>query len=183
MSRIGKLPIPIPDGVEVKVSGKTVTVKGKLGTLDYGFESGVEVERNDEKKSLVVTRKANTKRLRALHGLTRALINNMVTGVSKGFTKNLEIVGTGYNAKHVGKEVVLQIGFCHPVHMPIPQGIEVKIDSPTRIEITGPDKQVVGQFAADIRGVRPPEVYKGKGIKYRGEHIRRKAGKALGDKK
>lgn len=183
MSRIGKMPIAIPKGVDVSVAGSTVTVKGKLGTLDLGVESGVEVKHESDPQSLVVSRSANTKRHRALHGLTRALLNNMVTGVSKGFSKRLEIIGTGYNAKLANGELTLQIGFCHPVNMPIPEGLEVKVPNPTRVEITGADKQLVGQFAANVRGVRPPEVYKGKGIKYQGEIIRRKAGKALGDKK
>lgn len=183
MSRIGKLPIAVPSGVKVTVHGHSVSVTGKLGKLENTFTDAVSIALEGEGKTLVVKRKSDTKRHRALHGLTRALLSNMVTGVAQGFTKKLEIIGTGYNAKVANKELVLQIGFCHPVNLPIPEGLDIKVPNPTRIEITGADKQRVGQFAANIRRIRPPEPYKGKGIKYEQEVIRRKAGKALGEKK
>lgn len=181
MSRIGKKPITIPSGVTVEVKGPTIKVKGSKGELTQDFEPyyvNIEVEGSD----VVVARTADTKPHRARHGLYRSLISNMIEGCSKGFEKKLEINGVGYSAKAAGKKITLQIGFCHPVEIPMPEGVAVETPSNTTITLTGPDKQAVGQVAAVIRRVRPPEPYKGKGIKYVGEIIRRKAGKAVAGK-
>lgn len=176
MSRIGRLPIEIPAGVEVKVDGSTVTVKGALGTLTRTVHSNINVA--VENNQVVVTRPNDDKLNRSLHGLTRTLISNMVTGVSKGYTKELEINGIGYRAAMQGKDLVMNIGFSHQVIMAQPEGIKVEVPAPNKIVISGPDKQKVGQFAAEVREKRPPEPYKGKGIKYVDEYIRRKEGKA-----
>ena len=175
MSRIGRKPIVIPGGVTVTVDGSTVKVKGPKGELSRTFEPSMKVR--VENNEVLVERPNDDKRERALHGLTRALIANMVTGVTDGFKKTLEIVGVGYRAEASGSTVRLNLGFSHPIQYPVPKGIEVKTPSPTVIEISGADKQVVGQVAAELRGLRPTEPYKGKGIKYEGEHVRRKAGK------
>ncbi len=176
MSRIGKSPIPIASGVDVKVAGHGVTVKGPKGTLERTFhdrvtvvvEEGVaRVERNDDDRQT-----------RALHGLSRALLANMVEGVSDGFRKELSIVGVGYRASLKGKDIELLVGFSHPVEILAPEGITFEIPEQTRIIVSGIDKELVGQVAANIRKVRPPEPYKGKGIRYVDEHVRRKAGKA-----
>lgn len=176
MSRIGKQPIAIPAGVEVKVDGSTVTVKGPKGTLTETFnaEIGIEVAGAE----VLVTRPSDDKDHRALHGLTRTLIHNMVVGVTEGFEKKLEVNGVGYRAAKQGNKLVLTLGYSHPVEMEEVPGITIEVPSPNEIVVKGYDKQQVGQFAAEIRKKRMPEPYKGKGIKYAGEYIRRKEGKA-----
>jgi large subunit ribosomal protein L6 len=176
MSRIGKLPIALPSGVEVKVDGGVVRVKGSRGTLEQALVEGTSVEVGDGR--VVVQRSGDDKRTRAMHGLMRSLLANMVTGVSTGFERPLEIVGVGYRAEVSGKKLTLQVGYSHPVEFQVPEGLEVIGESPTRLVVKGNDKQRVGQFAANIRSVRPPEPYKGKGIRYADEHVRRKVGKA-----
>ena len=176
MSRIGRAPIAVPAGVEVKIDGNTVTVKGAKGTLTRTVSSNMNVTLADG--VITVTRPNDSKENRALHGLTRTLINNMVVGVSEGFSKELEINGIGYRAAKQGKDLVLNIGYSHQVIMPEIDGISIEVPTPNKIIISGPDKQKVGQFAAEVRGKRPPEPYKGKGIKYIDEVIRRKEGKA-----
>ena len=176
MSRIGNKPIAIPAGVEVSVNGSEVTVKGAKGTLTNTFKAviSVAVEGNE----VIVTRPSDVKEHRALHGLTRTLIANMIEGVSKGFVKELEVNGVGYRVAKQGKDLVMNLGYSHQVIMPEIDGITIEVPSPNKIIISGPDKQKVGQFAAEVREKRPPEPYKGKGIKYVGEYIRRKEGKA-----
>ena len=176
MSRIGRMPIAIPAGVEVKMDGNTVTVKGPKGTLTTAVHPNMNVA--IEGAEVTVTRPNDNKENRSLHGLTRTLIANMVEGVEKGYTKELEVNGVGYRVSVQGKDLVLNIGFSHQVIMPAPEGITVETPNPNKIVISGPDKQMVGQFAAEVREKRPPEPYKGKGIKYADEHIRRKEGKA-----
>ncbi|MBE6774043.1 MAG: 50S ribosomal protein L6 [Ruminococcaceae bacterium] len=176
MSRIGRMPIEIPAGVEVNIDGSTVTVKGAKGTLVQTVHSNISVAKDGE--TIVVTRPDDNKLNRSLHGLTRSLIANMVEGVSKGYTKELEVNGVGYRAAKEGKNLVLNIGYSHQVIMPETDGITVEVPSPNKIVVSGPDKQKVGQFAAEVREKRPPEPYKGKGIKYVDEYIRRKEGKA-----
>ena len=175
MSRIGNKHIVIPQGVEVKLEGNLITVKGAKGTLDFAFnpEMIVEVENNE----IVVKRPTESKAHRTLHGTTRAVINNMVVGVSEGFTKVLEINGVGYRVQLQGDTLVVNAGYSHTVPMKLPAGIQVVCPTPTEIQISGCDKQVVGEFAAEVRAIRKPEPYKGKGIHYRGEYIRRKEGK------
>jgi large subunit ribosomal protein L6 len=180
MSRIGKQPISVPSKVKVTVSNGKVSVDGPEGKLTQTFRSEAKIVYSDSDKRVVVERNGETAFARAYHGTTRALIANMINGASKGFKRNLDIIGVGYNAKVQGKKVVLQIGFCHPVEIPIPEGLKVETPKPVRIEIVGADKQVVGEFAATVRRVRPPEPYKGKGIRYENEHVVRKAGKAFG---
>ena len=176
MSRIGNKPIEIPAGVDVTVDGSTVTVKGPKGELTRTVHSNMTVEMKDGQ--ILVSRPNDNKENRSLHGLTRTLIANMVTGVEKGFSKELEINGIGYRAEKKGKDLVLNVGFSHPVVMPEIDGITIDVPAPNKIIISGPDKQKVGQFASEVREKRPPEPYKGKGIKYASEHIRRKEGKA-----
>lgn len=176
MSRIGKLPVSIPAGVTITVADdNTVTVKGPKGELSQKMckDMAIEIEGN----VLTVKRPNDEKENRALHGLTRSLIHNMVVGVTDGFVKNLDVVGVGYKASMSGKTLVLNMGYSHPVEMPEPQGITFEVPSPTRIVVKGIDKQLVGQVAADVRNVRKPEPYKGKGIKYETEVVRRKVGK------
>jgi large subunit ribosomal protein L6 len=175
MSRIGKYPVTIPQGVTVEVAGQTVTAKGKVGTLKLALSEEVTAAVAEGK--VVVTPRTETKRARVHWGTSRALINNMVAGVSKGFAKSLEIEGVGYRAAVQGKNLVLQLGFSHDVVFPIPSDIKITCDKPTSINISGADRQRVGQTAAVIRAFRKPEPYKGKGIKYAGEAIRRKEGK------
>lgn len=176
MSRIGKSPIPLPSGVEVKVNGDVVTVKGSKGSLTQTLNAGITVSVDD---GTVNVERANDEReTRALHGLMRSLINNMVIGVSEGYSKELTAVGVGYRAALKGKQLELQVGFSHPVEIDAPDGITFEVPEPTRIIVGGIDKQLVGQVAANIRAVRPPEPYKGKGIRYTDERVRRKAGKA-----
>ena len=176
MSRIGRNPIAVPAGVEVKVDGSTVTVKGPKGTLTRTVHSNMKVELDGA--VVTVARPDDSNLNKSLHGLTRTLIANMIEGVEKGYTKELEVNGVGYRVSVQGKDLVLNIGFSHQVVMPAPEGITVETTTPNKIVISGPDKQVVGQFAAEVREKRPPEPYKGKGIKYVDEHIRRKEGKA-----
>jgi large subunit ribosomal protein L6 len=179
MSRIGKEPVPIPSGVDVALADGTVTVKGPKGELSQTVPEGITVEITDDQ--VVVTRASDHRTHRALHGLTRSLIANMVTGVTAGYSKSLEIVGVGYRAQARGSNaLVIQAGYSHPVEVTAPEGVTFEVPSPTRITVSGADKQVVGQVAADIRAVRKPEPYKGKGIRYAGEQVRRKAGKAAG---
>jgi large subunit ribosomal protein L6 len=177
MSRIGKLPIAIPAGVEVKIAaGNEVTVKGPKGTLSRKLSADMTIAQ--EGATITVTRPNDLKRFKSLHGLTRTLINNMVVGVTEGYVKRLEINGTGYRAAKAGKKLTLSLGYSHPVEMEDPEGITSEVDGTTKIIISGIDKEKVGQYAANIREKRPPEPYKGKGIKYENEYIRRKAGKA-----
>ena len=176
MSRIGRMPIAVPAGVDVKIDGSTVTVKGPKGTLTRTVSSNITVTLDNG--VITVTRPNDLKENRSLHGLTRTLIANMVQGVNEGFKKELEINGIGYRAAKQGKDLVLNIGYSHDVIMPEPETITVEVPAPNKIIISGPDKQKVGQFAAEVRGKRPPEPYKGKGIKYVDEVIRRKEGKA-----
>jgi large subunit ribosomal protein L6 len=178
MSRIGRKPITIPNGVTVAVEGSTVKVKGPKGELARTFEPSMKVR--VENNEVLVERPNDEKRERALHGLTRALIANMVTGVTEGFKKTLEIVGVGYRAEKKGKNLVVSVGYSHPVNYPEPAGITLTTPAPTTIVIEGVDKQKVGQVAAELREFRPPEPYKGKGIRYQGEQVRRKAGKTAG---
>jgi len=176
MSRIGNAPIPIPSGVEVKINGDTISVKGPKGELSGTFSSVIASDLSDGVLSF--KRPDDSRENRALHGLTRALVNNMVVGVTDGFAKQLEIQGVGYRADMKGKKLALALGFSHPVEIDVPEGLKVSVDGTTNVKIEGIDKQLVGQFAADIRSIRPPEPYKGKGIRYLGEHVRRKVGKA-----
>jgi large subunit ribosomal protein L6 len=178
MSRIGRKPITIPSGVTVSVEGSTVKVKGPKGELTRTFEPSMKVK--VENNEVVVERPNDDKRERALHGLTRALLANMVLGVTEGFKKTLEIVGVGYRAEKKGKNLMVSVGYSHPVNYPEPQGITLSTPAPTTIVIEGIDKQKVGQVAAELREFRPPEPYKGKGIRYQGEQVRRKAGKTAG---
>ena len=175
MSRIGRMPISIPSGVEVTQEGTRLTVKGPLGTLERSLHPEMRVEREDS--TLRIVRPSDEPRHRALHGLTRTLVNNMVTGVTTGFTKNLEISGVGYRAQLQGEKLVLALGYSHPVEVVPPAGIKFIVETPTRLSVSGADKELVGQVAADIRQRRKPEPYKGKGIRYQGEQILRKAGK------
>jgi len=176
MSRIGRMPIPLPSGVEVTQDGSSLRVKGPLGTLERTIHPEMKLEREDGE--LRVVRPTDEPRHRALHGLTRTLVNNMVTGVATGFTKNLEISGVGYRAALQGTKLVLALGYSHPVEVDPPSGIEFRVETPTRLSVFGADKELVGQTAAYIRAQRKPEPYKGKGIRYQGEQILRKAGKA-----
>lgn len=177
MSRIGRMPIPVPAGVEIKIDGPQVGVKGPKGELNRSFHPDMSIGLADGQ--LRVSRPTDQRHHRALHGLTRALLSNMVVGVSEGFSKVLEIVGVGYRAEMEGDNLVLNLGFSHPVVIEPPAGVEFVIEPRTkRVTVSGIDKEVVGQLAADIRKLRPPEPYKGKGVRYLGEHVRRKAGKA-----
>ena len=176
MSRIGRQPIAVPAGVDVKIDGSTVTVKGPKGTLTRTVHSNMKVEL--EGAEIKVTRPDDSNLNKSLHGLTRTLIANMVKGVTDGYSKELEINGVGYRAAKQGKDLVMNIGYSHQVTMSETDGITIDVPAPNKIIISGPDKQKVGQFAAEVREKRPPEPYKGKGIKYVDEHIRRKEGKA-----
>ena len=176
MSRIGRQPIAVPAGVDVKIDGSTVTVKGPKGTLTRTVHNNMKVELNGAE--VTVTRPDDSNLNKSLHGLTRTLIANMVKGVTDGYSKELEINGVGYRAAKQGKDLVMNIGYSHQVTMSEIEGITIDVPAPNKIIISGPDKQKVGQFAAEVREKRPPEPYKGKGIKYVDEHIRRKEGKA-----
>jgi large subunit ribosomal protein L6 len=178
MSRIGKAPIAVPQGVEIKQAGSAVEVKGPKGTLSQVIPAGISLHVEDNVAH--VNRDGDGKRPRSLHGLIRTLIANMVTGVTQGFEKRLEIVGIGYRANLQGRNLQLNLGYSHPVLYPIPEGVEVMVEKQTNITVTGTDKQKVGQVAAEIRSFRKPEPYKGKGIKYVDEQVRRKAGKSKG---
>lgn len=177
MSRVGKMPVEIPSGVEVDIKGSHVRVKGPKGQMEHTFPSGVSIAVEDG--SVNVTRESDDKFVRAMHGTARAVINNMVVGVSEGFEKELEIQGVGYRAELQGKNLILNVGYSHPVEFVPPEGISFEVEGRNdQIKVLGYDKQAVGQLAAEIRGTRPPEPYKGKGIRYKGEYVRRKAGKA-----
>lgn len=177
MSRVGKSPIPVPSGVDVTVDGTTVTVKGPKGTLERTLPGPITINHDDGQ--LVVERTDDERESRALHGLSRALLSNMVVGVTDGFRKELEIHGVGYRANAQGdRKLELQLGFSHPVHVDAPEGITFEVPAPTQVIVSGIDKELVGQVAADIRAIRKPEPYKGKGVRYKDEHVRRKAGKA-----
>ena len=177
MSRIGKLPIPVPAGVEVKIDGSTVSVKGPKGELTETFNKNMTISMNDDNQ-VIVERPNDERQNRALHGLTRSLINNMVIGVSEGYSKTLELVGVGYRASLKGDKLEMTLGYSHPVDVQAAEGIKFECPDATTIIISGVDKQLVGQTAAEIRSLRAPEPYKGKGSRYQGEHIRRKEGKA-----
>lgn len=177
MSRVGRLPIEVPAGVDIKIDGSYVKVKGPKGELEWTFSPDMTIKQEDGE--IVVERPTDQPTHRALHGTTRALINNMVVGVSKGFERILEIEGVGYRAEMDGKKLIINVGFSHPVIIEPPEGISFEVDMKVRqIKVLGYDKQSVGQVAADIRKLRPPEPYKGKGIRYQGEYVRRKPGKA-----
>jgi len=179
MSRIGTQQVLLPSGVSVSAIGKSIQVEGPKGTLDFPLFPELQLDMQDKAVQVRPVGEA-PRRVRALWGLTRAHLANMVEGVSKGFSKTLTIIGTGWNAKASGSGIELQIGFCHTVQCNPPEGVAVSVPSPNEILISGPDKQKVGQFAANIRRVRPPEPYKGKGIRYKDEEVRRKTGKSLG---
>ena len=181
MSRIGRKPIVIPAGVEVKVDGQTVTVKGPKGTLTKSFHPNMEIK--VEGAEIKVNRPNDDQLNRSLHGLTRTLVSNMVEGVSKGYSKELDVIGVGYRVQKQGKELVMNLGFSHKVIMPEVPGITIDCPTANKIVISGPDKQQVGQFAAEVREKRPPEPYKGKGIRYTGEYVRKKEGKTGKGKK
>lgn len=176
MSKIGRLPITIPESATVTVQGKVVSVKGPKGELSYTIPGKIKVEQTEGQ--LIITRGSEDKPVRALHGLTRALIANMVTGVTDGFSKTLELVGTGYRARLAGTKLVLSLGFSHEIEFEAPSGIAIKVEGTNLITISGFDRQLVGEVAAKIRSFRKPEPYKGKGIRYQNEVVRRKAGKA-----
>lgn len=179
MSRIGKKPVAVPSDVEVAVNGKTIKIKGKNGELSFDFHPNMCVAFDEDAREIRVTRPNDLRQNRALHGLTRSIINNMVQGVTTYFEKRLEIIGVGYNATISGKTLRLQVGYANTIEMPIPDIVVCELTDPTHIVCKSMDKQAVGQFAANIRAARPPEPYKGKGVRYQGEHIRRKAGKAF----
>ena len=178
MSRIGRMPIPVPAGVTVKIDGSFVSVKGPKGELSRELPKDIKIEQADD--NILVSRPSDDKIHRSLHGLTRTLVANMVTGVTQGFTKNLEIAGVGYRAAKAGTKLNLTLGFSHPVEVEPPKGITIDVPAPNKIVISGIDKEAVGALAAQIRSIREPEPYKGKGVKYEGEVIRRKIGKAGG---
>ena len=177
MSRIGKKPIPVLDGVKVNVADRQVTVEGKLGKLEYRHRPEIGVHVDDEQKTIVCSRSSEERAIRAYHGLTRALISNMLVGVTQGYEKRLEIQGVGYLGAIQGSTLQLRVGFANEIQKPIPAGLDVTCPDQTHIVIKGTNKQQVGQFAAEVRAVRKPEPYKGKGIRYEGEQVRRKAGK------
>ena len=183
MSRIGRLPITVPAGVDVTIDGRNVTVKGPKGTLSRSLHPDIAVTQEDG--SIVVTRPTEQKTHKQLHGLTRTLVNNMVVGVTDGYRKGLEITGVGYRAALNGKKLQLNLGYSHPIEIEPPDGISFEVENPTRLAVVGIDKELVGQIAAQVRATRKPEPYKGKGVRYAGEYIRRKAGKAgkIGGKK
>lgn len=175
MSRIGRAPITVPAGVDVKIEGSLITVKGPKGTLTYTYNPALTVEKDGA--TILVKRPNDEQEMRSIHGLTRTLINNMVVGVQSGYSKKLEIVGVGYRAQKSGKTLTLNLGHSHPIVFQEENGITFDVPDSNTVIVNGPDKQVVGQIAAEIRSKRPPEPYLGKGVKYSGEHIRRKAGK------
>jgi large subunit ribosomal protein L6 len=179
MSRIGKQPVKLPAGVKIGVAEGTVTVEGPLGKLSWDFRPEVSVAIDEAAKQVVVSRSSESRQARALHGLSRAVIQNMVVGVTKGYERKLEIVGVGYLAAIQKGVLQLRVGFANEIHKPIPAGLTVTCPDQTHVVIKGSDKQLVGQFAAEVRSVRKPEPYKGKGVRYDGEVVRRKAGKAM----
>ena len=176
MSRIGRLPILVPAGVDVTLDGRTITVKGPKGTLTRQLPPRIEVDRDGDQ--IIVTRPTETKLDKSLHGLTRTLVNNMVVGVTTGYRKGLEIIGVGYRAQKVGNNLQLALGYSHPVEIVPPDGISFELETPLRLSVVGIDKELVGQVAAKVRATRKPEPYKGKGVRYAGERVMRKAGKA-----
>jgi large subunit ribosomal protein L6 len=183
MSRIGRLPIAVPAGVDVTIDGRNVTVMGPRGSLNRALHPDITVSRQEA--TLVVTRPTEQKTHKQLHGLTRTLVNNMVVGVTDGYRKGLEITGVGYRAALVGRKLQLNLGYSHQIEIDPPEGITFEVETPTRLAVVGIDKELVGQIAAKVRSTRKPEPYKGKGVRYAGEYIRRKAGKAgkIGGKK
>ena len=183
MSRIGRLPITVPSGVDVTIDGRNVTVKGPRGSLSRSLHPDMTLSRDEA--SLVVTRPTEQKTHKQLHGLTRTLVNNMVVGVTDGYRKGLEITGVGYRAIKTGEKLTLSLGYSHQIEIDPPEGISFEVETPTRLAVVGIDKELVGQIAAKVRSTRKPEPYKGKGVRYAGEYIRRKAGKAgkIGGKK
>ncbi|MEC9476593.1 MAG: 50S ribosomal protein L6 [Planctomycetota bacterium] len=178
MSRLGSQPVAIPSGVTVAVNGDTVNVKGPKGEISWDCHSSIEISVEDN--SVHVGRRTQERIARSMHGTARQLVRNMVIGVTEGYSRALEIVGVGYNAKLQGKKLVLAIGFCHPVELQLPEGVECECPEATKVIVKGVDKQKVGQFAAEIRAIRPPEPYKGKGIRYKDEAVRRKQAKNFG---
>jgi large subunit ribosomal protein L6 len=183
MSRIGRKPVAVPANVKVSVADSTIHVEGPNGKLSFTYRDAIQVRYDEAGRQVVVARGDDERENRALHGLTRSLIANMVQGVTAGYTKKLEIVGVGYQAQARGANAVaLQVGYANQIVLQAPAGVKVALTDPTHLTISGPDKQAVGQFAAEVRKVRPPEPYKGKGIRYEGEVVRRKAGKAFGSK-
>ena len=176
MSRIGRLPIPVPAGVDDSIEGRTVTVKGARGTLSHTLAEPISVERGDD-GALVVSRPDDERRSKALHGLSRTLVHNMIVGVSQGYEKRMEIHGVGYRVQARGSDLEFALGYSHPVPVTAPEGITFAVESPTRFSVQGIDKQAVGEIAANIRRLRRPDPYKGKGVRYAGEKIRRKVGK------
>ena len=183
MSRIGRLPVPVPSGVDVALDGRRLTVTGPKGTLTRDLPPVIAVAH--EGSEILVTRPTEDKLHKSLHGLTRTLVNNMVVGVTTGYRKGLEIVGVGYRAQKIGEKLQLSLGYSHPIEIEPPTGISFEVENPTRLAVVGIDKELVGQVAARIRATRKPEPYKGKGVRYAGEQVRRKAGKAgkIGGKK
>jgi len=179
MSRIGKKPVPLASGVKVTVQDHLVKVDGPKGKLELNVHPLITVKLDDAKKELVVTRPDDERQSKALHGLTRALLNNMVIGVSQGYKKTLEIQGAGYKVEMKGKNLVLSVGFANPITVAIPSDVTVQLEGPTKIHVSGSDKQAVGEFAAQVRKLRKPEPYKGKGIRYEGESVKIKPGKAF----
>lgn len=182
MSRIGKKPVQIPSGVSVDVQGDSLTVKGPAGQLSMQVHNRISVEVDSAESLVRVTRPDDKGDSRALHGLTRSLVQNMVSGVVTPFEKRLEIVGVGYNASLSGRKLTLQVGFANKIVLEVPEGVTCEVPDATHVVVRSPDRQACGQFAANIRGVRPPEPYKGKGVRYQGEFVRRKSGKAFGSK-
>jgi len=179
MSRIGKLPVAIPKGVSVEEKNRKVTVKGPKGSLELDLRPEIDVK-IEEARLLVEPNRGDSRQVRAYHGMTRAILDNMMFGVTQGYERNLEIVGVGWNASMAGKKLVLSVGFCNPIEMEVPAGLTVEAPKPTNISVKGVDKQLVGQFAAAVRAKRPPEPYKGKGIRYENEYVRKKQGKSFG---
>jgi large subunit ribosomal protein L6 len=175
MSRIGKKPIVVPSGVEIKVAGSTVSVKGPLGKLDWSLAQGVSVA--VDQGQIIVSRSGDDRKLRALHGLVRAELNNMVHGVTKGYERSLEITGVGYKTQIQGRTMNFNVGYINPVVYQVPVGVDVKVDKQTLINVKGVDKRLVGQVAANLRAIKPPDVYKQKGVRYAGEKLRKKEGK------
>lgn len=182
MSRIGRKPVPVPGNVKVAVTGQNVSVEGPKGKLQLDVHPAITVKMGEGSNEILVERGDDERQSRALHGLTRSLVNNMIVGVSQGYVKKLEIQGVGYQAQLKGKQIALQVGYANQIVLDPPAGVTVTLADPTHITIAGADKQAVGQFAAEVRKSRPPEPYKGKGIRYEGEVVRRKAGKAFGSK-
>lgn len=179
MSRIGKKPVPVPEKVKVTIEDRVLVIEGPLGKLQYEFRPEITITYDDESKSIVVTRGSDERLARSLHGLTRALVRNMIEGVTKGYEKKLEIVGVGYIAAVQNGELQLRVGLANELHKPIPNGLTVTCPDQTHVLVKGIDKQLVGQFAAEVRALRKPEPYKGKGIRYDGEAVRRKQGKVM----